>query len=67
MQINDLTPERLFPLWKKYKQIKQKTEGPIEKNGLSCWKVTVYNKENRTIAIQYIEVGSGKEVYWEES
>jgi len=66
MQINDLTPERLFPLWKKYKQIKQKTEGPIEKNGLSCWKVTVYNKENRIIAVQYVEVGSGKEVYWEE-
>lgn len=67
MQINDLTPERLFPLWKKHKRIQQKTEGPLEKDGITCWKITVTNERNEIIAIQYVKVGKGEEVAWEES
>lgn len=64
MQINDLTPKRLFPLWKKHKKIRQETEGPVEKDGVACWKVTVANETNEIIAVQYVEVGTGEEVAW---
>ncbi len=66
MQINDLTLDRLLPLWKKYKKISQKTEGPVEKNGFSCWKITVFDQHGKIIATQFLEVGTGKEIAWEE-
>jgi len=66
MQINDLTPERLFPLWKEHKKLRQKTEGPVEKDGVACWKITVTNERNEIVAVQYVKVGSGEEVAWEE-
>ncbi len=66
MQINDLTPSRLFPLWKKHKRIWQKTEGPVEKKGIPCWKITVNDEKGRAIAVQHVKVGEGKEVAWKE-
>jgi len=66
MRINDLTPQRLFPLWKKHQRIHQKTEGPFEKDGVSCWKITVANEKNEIVAVQYLKVGKGEEVAWEE-
>lgn len=66
MQINDLSMDRLLPLWKKYKRISQKTEGPVEKNGIPCWKITVFDQNGKVIATQFLEVGTGKEVAWEE-
>jgi DNA-binding transcriptional ArsR family regulator len=66
MRINDLTPDRLFPLWEKHKKIQQRTEGPLEKDGVPCWKITVTNERNEIIAVQYVKVGTGEEVSWEE-
>jgi len=66
MQINDLTPSRLFPLWKKHKKIRQKIEGPVEKKGIPCWKITVNDERGRVIAVQHVKVGQGEEVAWKE-
>lgn len=66
MQINDLTPSRLFPLWNKYKRIRQKIEDPVEKKGIPCWKITVNDGRSRVIAVQHVKVGEGEEVAWKE-
>lgn len=65
-RIDDLTPDRLFSLWKKHKKIRQKTEGPVEKNGVKCWKITVSDDKGTVIAEQYTKVGEGVEVAWQE-
>jgi len=66
MRTNDLTPDRLFSLWKKHRKIQQKTEGPVEKDGVMCWKITAKDDKNKVIAEQYVKIGQGKEVAWQE-
>jgi len=63
---NDLTPERLFQLWKKHTKMRQKTDGPVEKEGIRCWEITVTDERNKIIAKQYVKVGKGEEVVWQE-
>jgi DNA-binding HxlR family transcriptional regulator len=66
VRTNDLTPDRLFSLWKKHKKIRQKTEGPVEKEGVMCWRVSVSDDKGAIIAEQYIKIGEGVEVAWRE-
>jgi DNA-binding transcriptional ArsR family regulator/phage FluMu protein Com len=66
MRTNDLTPDRLFLLWKKHNRLQQKTEGPVEKDGVMCWKITAKDDKGKVIAEQYVKIGQGEEVAWKE-
>lgn len=50
----------LLPFWKKYKKIKQKVEGPMERNGIPCWKITLSTLDQKHKAIQYRRTKTGE-------
>jgi len=49
-----------LPLWRKYKRIRQNVEGPIIREGIQCWKVTINTEDGQHKIIQYIRTKTGE-------
>jgi len=51
---------KFLPLWREYKKIRQNIEGPITRDGIQCWKLTISTEDGQHKIIQYIKTKTGE-------
>jgi len=54
------TTDTLLPFWRKHKKIKQEIEGPVNRDGMPCWKVTLSSEDKKNIVTQYLKTRTGE-------
>lgn len=62
---NSPTPDVFLPLWRKYKKITVRHEGPLEKDRNRCWKITISTPNHEKI-VQYRDTTTGSLIQFEE-
>ena len=49
----------MLPIWRRYKNIKHLVKGPVERNGVNCWEVSVSTDDDQFSVTQYRKLKSG--------